>query len=98
MKVNGGGARRLPQGAGWRFSGLPADAIVARSPHLMLSTGAACDGGAFGPSPVLTAIGLDRDEAASSLRMALTRFSTPAVAARATQELARAVAQVKSLL
>ncbi len=98
MKVNGGGARRVPQGANWRFAGVPADAIVARLPHLMLSTGAACDGGTFGPSPVLTAIGLGRDEAASSLRMALTRFSTPAEAKRATQDLARAVAEVESLL
>lgn len=97
MSVNGG-ARRLPQGANWRFAGVPADAVVARLPHLMLSTGAACDGGAFGPSPVLTAIGLSRHEAASSLRMALTRFSTPTEVERATQDIARAVAQVKSRL
>ena len=98
MSVNGGGARRLPQGANWRFAGVPADAVVARLPHLMLSTGAACDGGAFGPSPVLSAFGLSRDEAASSLRMALTRFSTPAEVKRATQDIARAVTEVESLL
>lgn len=98
MKVNGDGAQRVPQGANWCFAGVPADAVVARLPHLMLSTGAACDGGAFGPSPVLTAIGLSRDEAASSLRMAFTRFSTPAEAKRATQDVARALAEVESLL
>lgn len=92
-----GGTNRLPHTANWRFEGIEADAILARVPHLMLSTGAACDGGALDPSPVLQALGLGREEAASSLRLALTRFNTEAEIQRATQDLVAAVKEVRAL-
>lgn len=73
-------------------------AELAHQNGALMRCDAACDGGALGPSPVLQAIGLSRDEASSSLRMALTRFSSAEEIARATQDLARAVAQVQTLL
>ena len=96
MTRNGGSAR-LPHGANWRFAGIEADAVLAHVPHLMLSTGAACDGGTFGPSPVLQALGLNREQAAGSLRLALGRFNTWAEIERATRDLADAVERVSSL-
>ena len=43
---------------------------------LACSTGAACSSGAVAPSHVLTAIGLNSDEARSSLRFSLGRHTT----------------------
>lgn len=92
-----GGPSRLPHGANWRFADIEADAVLAYVPHLMLSTGAACDGGTFGPSPVLQALGLNREQAAGSLRLALTRFNTWDEIERATRDLGEAVERVQVL-
>lgn len=52
------------------------EALLARIPNLAASTGSACHSGAPGASPVLLAMGLSEWEAARSVRLSLSRFTT----------------------
>lgn len=55
-----------------------ADAVLARSPRVAASTGSACHAGAPTPSRVLLAMGVTEWEAARSLRLSLSRYTTAA--------------------
>lgn len=73
---NGAGAERL---AGFSSLSLPdvdADALLANVPALGLSTGSACDSGAWSPSHVLMALGLNRDIAGRTIRVSFGRGNT----------------------
>jgi len=60
-----------------RFAGFSAhDILGALQPHLAASTGSACTTGTPEPSHVLRAIGLSEEEADSSIRFSLGRFTT----------------------
>lgn len=71
--VNGPtGHARHPGNANIRFTGFVAhDILGALQPRLAASTGSACTSGVPEPSHVLRAIGLDGDEAESSIRFSL---------------------------
>jgi cysteine desulfurase len=69
--------RRHPGNACVRFVGIDAsDLIAAMQPRLAASTQAACNSGSLEPSPVLMAIGLDRQAASECVRFSLGRFSS----------------------
>jgi cysteine desulfurase len=73
VAVNGpAGQTRHPGNANVRFIGFAAhDILNALQPHLAASTGSACTSGFPEPSYVLKAIGLDGDDAESSVRFSL---------------------------
>ena len=73
VAVNGPeGRARHPGNANIRFTGFCAhDILSALQPRLAASTGSACTSGIPEPSHVLRAIGLDGDEAESSIRFSL---------------------------
>ena len=73
VAVNGPkGRARHPGNANIRFLGFCAhDILSALQPRLAASTGSACTSGTPEPSHVLRAIGLDGDEAESSIRFSL---------------------------
>jgi len=75
-KINGSFAKRLPNTSSLTFSGINADVLILNAPQIMIGTGSACTSGAIEPSHVLTAIGLDRQDAASTVRVSLGRFTT----------------------
>lgn len=52
------------------------EALLARTPALAASTGSACHAGAPEPSPVLLAMGISDWEAARSIRLSLSRYTT----------------------
>jgi cysteine desulfurase len=56
--------------------GTDADQLIEQLPGLGISTGSACTTGQSEPSHVLTAIGLDRAAARSSIRIGLGRTTT----------------------
>lgn len=59
------------------FKGFSATEILgALQPKLAASTGAACTSGISEPSHVLSAIGLDKEEAEASIRFSFGRFTT----------------------
>lgn len=78
IKRNGALDNRLPGNSSLTFPKVDAEALIANTPDLALSTGSACTSGALEPSHVLLAIGLSREEAYSTVRIGLGRFTTEA--------------------
>lgn len=76
--VNGGVAARVPNTTNISFEGIDGEAMVIALDlrGFAVSTGAACSSGAVEPSHVLTAMGLSRNEARSSIRFSLGRVNT----------------------
>jgi cysteine desulfurase len=76
--VNGSRDTRLPNTTNIRFDGIEGEALLIALDlrGFAVSSGAACSSGAIEPSHVLTAIGLTREQARSSLRFSLGRTNT----------------------
>ena len=90
LSVNGSLEHRIPGNLNLRFPGSKAAEIIARAPSLCLSTGSACSSAEIEPSRTLRAMGLSREEAARSLRLAIGRFTSPAELDQAAAILVRA--------
>jgi len=76
--VNGAGAPRTPNTSNIRFDGIDSDALLIALDlrGFAVSSGAACSSGATEPSHVLTAIGLTKEQAKSSIRFSLGRSNS----------------------
>jgi cysteine desulfurase len=94
---NGAVDWRLPGNSSLTFPGLDAEAILANSPQLALSTGSACTSGAPEPSYVLLAIGLSREQAYSTIRVGLGRFTTEGEVIQATSVIAQAAERLRAM-
>lgn len=92
--VNGGEAPRLAHTANLRFPGLDGEVILDRLDRagIRASAGSACAAGGSEPSHVLTAMGLNRAEAAASIRFSLGRHTTAAEIERVLELLPAAAA------
>jgi cysteine desulfurase len=99
IRVNGSDAARIPNTTNILFAGVDGEALVIALDlkGLACSVGAACSSGAVEPSHVLTAIGLTREEAKSSLRFSLGHFTTEAEIDFALEAIPAAVAQLRAL-
>ncbi|GAB3539286.1 aminotransferase class V-fold PLP-dependent enzyme [Arthrobacter tecti] len=75
-----------------------ADALLARLPRLAASTGSACHAGAPTPSPVLLAMGVSAWEAARSIRLSLSRYTSTADVDAAVEELRRGYIELVHML
>ncbi len=91
LKINGYRAPRLPNTSSLVFPNIDADALLLNLPDVMMGTGSACNSGAIEPSHVLLALGLTREEATSTIRASLGRFTT-------TDNITMAVVQIKQSL
>jgi cysteine desulfurase len=91
VRVNGHPDRRLPNTLNLSITGVPGDALLAAVPDLAASTGSACHAGTTDPSPVLSAMGIDRDRALSAVRLSLGRWTTGPDTDRAAELLITAV-------
>jgi cysteine sulfinate desulfinase/cysteine desulfurase-like protein/MFS family permease len=76
VHLNGHPDSRLPNTVNLSITGVPGDALLADVPEIAASTGSACHTGATDPSPVLSAMGLNRDRALGALRLSLGRWTT----------------------
>lgn len=76
--VNGAAARRLPNTSNVLFRGVDAEGLVIGLDlaGVAASTGSACSSGRVEPSHVLLAMGLSLEDARSSVRFSLSRFTT----------------------
>lgn len=68
--------RRLPGNLNLAIEGVDAGDLISRVPELAFSTGSACTSAVVEPSYVLRAIGLTPEQAASSVRLGIGRFTT----------------------
>ncbi len=77
--VNGDPTRRLPTTTNLRFDTIEGEAFVIAMDlrGVACSTGAACSAGSVEVSHVLSAIGLSADQARSSIRFSLSRYTAP---------------------
>jgi cysteine desulfurase len=92
MTINGATARRLPNTSSVTFHGADAEGmVIGLDLHgVAASTGSACSSGRVEPSRILLAMGLSADEARSTVRFSLSRFTT-------AEEISQVVAVVKEI-
>ena len=76
LRFNARSFERIPNTSSMTFEGIEAEELILNLPQLMLGTGSACTSGAIGPSHVLTAMGLSREAAYSTVRFSIGRFTT----------------------
>jgi cysteine desulfurase len=76
LQVNGSLTHRLPGNLSLTMPGITAEQMMAATPDLAFSAGAACHTGHTAPSPVLTAVGLDPDQAARTIRLGIGRYTS----------------------
>ncbi|MFI5708977.1 cysteine desulfurase family protein [Kribbella sp. NPDC051620] len=76
LALNGHLTERAPGTLNVSVPGMEADAVIAATPSVAMSTGSACSTGVPGPSHVLTAMGLSTLRAEGSLRLSLSRYTT----------------------
>jgi len=74
--VNGHPTERLDNNASITFPHAKADSVIMEMKDIAVSTGAACSSATPEPSHVLQAIGLTKEDAASTLRFGLSKFTT----------------------
>jgi cysteine desulfurase len=93
VHVNGDRTHRVPNTSNLTFSGAGGEALLIALDlqGVACSTGAACSSGSTEPSHVLTASGLSREDARSSLRFSLGRPTT-------TKEVDYAIAVVPAVV
>ena len=77
-RLNGDRINRLPNNVNLSFIGINGETllIILDQNGICASSGSACSSGSLDPSHVLTAIGLSRQEAGSSLRFTLSEKNT----------------------
>jgi len=78
VRINGSEIRRVPNTSNVTFHGADGEGIVIALDlsGVAVSTGSACSSGRVEPSPVLLAMGLSPDDARSTVRFSLSRFTT----------------------
>ncbi|HEY3926772.1 MAG TPA: cysteine desulfurase family protein [Candidatus Koribacter sp.] len=99
VKVNSGGASRVPNTSNISFEGIEGEAMVIALDlkGLSVSTGAACSSGAIEPSHVLTAMGLTPEQARGSIRFSLGKQNTAADVEFALERVPEVVAKLREL-
>jgi cysteine desulfurase len=97
--INGSTTHRSPNTTNLRFNNVDAEALLIAldMQGIAASFGAACQSGATEPSHVLLAMGLTPAEARSSLRLSLSRLTTPEEIDRALTIIPAAVTRLRSL-
>lgn len=78
VTINGKAASRVPNTSSITFHGVDAEGLVIALDlrGIAASTGSACSSGRVEPSRILLAMGLTPDEARSTVRFSLSRFTT----------------------
>jgi cysteine desulfurase len=97
LQINGKNAHRLPNTSSLTISGIDADALLLNLPEVMMGTGSACTSGAIEPSHVLQAIGLSREDASSTVRASLGRYTSEEDIYNASSLIAEAVINLSTM-
>jgi cysteine desulfurase len=99
VHVNGGGAPRVCNTSNLRFDGIDTEPLLIALDlrGFAVSSGSACSSGASEPSHVLTAIGLTREQARSSLRISLGRANDLAQVDALVEALVGCVAHLRRI-
>lgn len=93
--LNGSLTERLPNNVNLCFEGVSADELMLALPELAVASGAACSSGGTEPSHVIQALGKTREQAKSSLRVSLGRFTTEQEVEKAMKIIVAAVKKLR---
>jgi cysteine desulfurase len=74
--INGSDCSRYPGNLNIRLEGLDAGRLISETRGVAFSAGSACASGSGRPSHVLSALGLSREEARSSIRLGFGRYTS----------------------
>jgi cysteine desulfurase len=96
LQLNGHPDQRLPNTINISVAGLFGSDLLAAVPDVTASTGSACHAGMTEPSPVLTAMELDRTRALGAVRLSLGRWTTVREVDRAATLLTEAARKLGS--
>ena len=97
--LNGDRIKRLPNNANFRFTGIEGESLILHldSKGIAASTGSACSSTKLEASHVLTAIGLEQQDAHGSLRISLGRENTEEDIDYAITAIKEVVAQLRKM-
>ena len=95
VRLNGHPAERLPGTLNISITGVRGDQLLAATPGIAAATGSACHAGSAKPSPVLLAMGHDKDRASSALRLTAGRWTTRDDAEAAAAAIARTARRLR---
>lgn len=91
VSVNGDATNGFPGIINLCFAGVDGESLLMAIKEIAVSTGSACNSANVDPSYVLSGIGLSRDNALSSLRFSLGRFTSEAEVAQTVEIVVKAV-------
>ena len=97
--LNGHRSRRLPNNVNLSFPGVEGEPVVIGLDHagICASSGSACSSASVEPSHVLTALGMDADQAVGSVRLTLGRDNTEAEARKVIDVLVEVVGRLRAM-
>ncbi len=95
ITINGDTQHRLPNTLNICIEGIKSEQLITRVPQLAMATGSACTSALPQPSHVLLAMGLTEEQAYSSLRLSIGRFTTEQEIDRAVELLSEAIKKLR---
>jgi cysteine desulfurase len=95
ITVNGDTQNRLPNTLNICIEGIKSEQLITRVPQLAMATGSACTSALPQPSHVLLAMGLTEEQAYSSLRLSIGRFTTEEEIQRTVELLKEAIEKLR---
>jgi cysteine desulfurase len=95
--LNGHPTERLPNTLNVSFEGVVGADLLALTPQIAASTGAACHEGSGDLSGVLNAMGLSREQGFGAVRLSLGRFTTSEQIETAAEVLAAKVRELRAI-
>lgn len=95
ISINGDTKNRLPNTLNICIEGIKSEQLITRVPQLAMATGSACTSALPQPSHVLLAMGLTEEQAYSSLRLSIGRFTTEQEIDRAVELLSEAIKKLR---
>lgn len=96
VQLNGHPTQRLAGNLNLSFGGVPVGRLLSALSGLAVSAGSACASGDGQSSPVLAALGVSPELAASSLRIGLGRFTTDEEVDFAAEKIVGAVSRLRA--
>ncbi len=97
VSLNGAGASRVSGIANFSFAGVEGESLMLGLRELAVSSGSACSSASLEPSYVLKAMGLDDEQAHSSLRFSIGRFTTEAEVDFAIEQVGHVLPRLQEL-
>jgi cysteine desulfurase len=96
ITINGDTQNRLPNTLNICIEGIKSEQLITRVPQLAMATGSACTSALPQPSHVLLAMGLTEEQAYSSIRLSIGRYTTEEEIKRTVELLSAAINKLRS--